>query len=180
MNRELLILKKGSNLALTKLYKEYRNYFMQYARKFDIDEDSLSDIYQDAFIILRDHALKGNLDHLKSTIKTYLVSIGKYIIYEKLKKNNMTIAYSNMPQIRNEETITIENIEENDISEAQKKLSVYFKKLGKRCQEMLTLFYYRGLTIEEITTSLGYENKNVVKSQKSRCLKSLKELIKSL
>ncbi|MAQ75348.1 MAG: RNA polymerase subunit sigma-24 [Aquimarina sp.] len=179
MNQDLITLKKGNNLALTKLYKDYRNYFMQYARKFGLDEDSLADIYQDSFITLRDHAIKGNLDTLKSSIKTYLVSIGKYTIYEKLKKVNKTIAYDDLPPVKNEEIIEIDNLQEDEISEEQKKLRIHFKNLGKRCQEMLTLFYYRGLTIEEITESLGYENKNVVKSQKSRCLKSLKELIKS-
>jgi RNA polymerase sigma-70 factor (ECF subfamily) len=43
---------------------------------------------------------------------------------------------------------------------------------------MLTLSFYRGLSNEEIATLEGYENEAVVRSQKSRCLKTLKELIK--
>jgi len=33
------------------------------------------------------------------------------------------------------------------------------------------------MKLDEIMSTQGYENKNVVKSQKSRCLKSLKDLI---
>ncbi|RZS99001.1 RNA polymerase sigma factor [Aquimarina brevivitae] len=178
MKEELFILKRGNHLALSKLYEDYRSYFMQFAKKFNLDPDTLADIYQDSFIALREHALKGNLDHLKSAIKTYLTSIGKYMIYERLKTSKSKIAYENIAP-KQDESVEYKLLEEDELSSEQVALRVHFKKLGKRCQEMLTLFYYRGLTIEEITDSLGYENKNVVKSQKSRCLKSLKDLIKN-
>ena len=40
--------------------------------------------------------------------------------------------------------------------------------LGDRCKEILTLFYYEGYSLDEITEILGYSDKNVLKSQKSR------------
>jgi DNA-directed RNA polymerase specialized sigma24 family protein len=42
---------------------------------------------------------------------------------------------------------------------------------------VLKLFYYNGFTLEEIQQHLNYGNYNTVKSQKSRCLKNLKDLI---
>jgi DNA-directed RNA polymerase specialized sigma24 family protein len=41
----------------------------------------------------------------------------------------------------------------------------------------LYLFYYRGMTLEDIQREMTYEAKDTVKSQKSRCLKQLKEII---
>ena len=38
-----------------------------------------------------------------------------------------------------------------------------FAGLGKKCKEVLSLFYYRGYSIEEICLAMNYENKNVVK-----------------
>ena len=73
--------------------------------------------------------------------------------------------YSSMEQV----------MEDNTISLYQQKLLRNFNLLGEKCQEILNLFYYKSLTIDEIVQVQGYENKNVVKSQKSRCLKSLKE-----
>ena len=57
----------------------------------------------------------------------------------------------------------------------EKKLELAFSALGDKCKAVLKLFYYQDYTIEEITKILGYNSKDVVKSQKSRCLKSLKE-----
>ena len=177
MKEELLTLKKGSNQALEKIYNEYRNAFLQFAKKYDLDHDILIDIYQDAFIALREHAINGKLDAIKSSVKTYLFSIGKYMIYDQIKKQKKTVSYENSVDYK-ETSDAPEIFEEPQLSAEQRLLQKHFKDLGKRCKEMLTLFYYRGLTIDEITENLGYESKNVVKSQKSRCLKSLKELIK--
>ena len=63
------------------------------------------------------------------------------------------------------------------LTEQQQRLRTFFKKLGKKCQLVLTLFYYRGLTIEEIVEHTDYGNANTVKAQKSRCLKTLKEFV---
>ncbi|KAA1247514.1 RNA polymerase sigma factor [Aquimarina sp. RZ0] len=178
MKEELLTLKKSHNQALEKIYNEYRSSFLQFAKKYELDHDSVIDVYQDAFIALREHAIQGKLDNIKSSVKTYLFSIGKYMIYDLLRKQKKTIPYEHSVEFK--ETADEEFFfEEPELTSKQQLLRQYFKNLGKRCQEMLTLFYYRGLTIDEITESLGYENKNVVKSQKSRCLKSLKELIKT-
>ena len=51
-----------------------------------------------------------------------------------------------------------------------------FEKLGQQCRKVLQLFYYDEKKLDEIQTLLGYTNKDVLKSQKSRCLKQLKEL----
>jgi RNA polymerase sigma factor (sigma-70 family) len=61
--------------------------------------------------------------------------------------------------------------------ELQEKIDEHFEQLGDKCQKVLKLFYYDGFTLEEIQKQLNYDNYNVVKSQKSRCLKTLKELI---
>ncbi len=178
MKEDLLILKKGPNQALEKIYTAYRSSFLQYAKKYGLDDDSLIDVYQDAFIALREHAINGKLDHIKSSVKTYLFSIGKYKIYDLLKKQKTTLSYENNKDFLNSSEL-IDVFEEPKLTTEQRLLRKHFKQLGKRCQEVLTLFYYRGLTIEEIAENQGYENKNVVKSQKSRCLKSLKEFIKT-
>ena len=53
----------------------------------------------------------------------------------------------------------------------------YFNRMGERCKTLLRLFYYEGLTLKERQTQRGDDNDNVVKSQKSRCLKNGKDLI---
>ncbi len=72
----------------------------------------------------------------------------------------------------------IENIVEEELTPAQLKLKAGIKELGKKCQEIIRLFYFHRYSIAAIAEDLGYSNENVVRSHKSRCLKKLKTMIK--
>lgn len=56
-------------------------------------------------------------------------------------------------------------------------LQTAYRKLGQKCREVLRLFYYEGKKLDEIQQTLRYDSKDTVKSQKSRCLKQLKEIV---
>lgn len=171
------LLKKDDKLILKKIYVDYRSDFIAFGRKISLYEDDILDAYQDAIITLQEQVITGKLNTLNCSIKTYLFGIGKYILYEKNRKRNKTI----LSAIDTNEITMIEvPIFSEILTSQQKKIKLGFKQLGKKCIEVIELFYYRGYTLEEITETLNYENKNVVKSQKSRCLKKLKEIIKSL
>lgn len=167
------LLKKEDNKALKQIYLEHKEEFLGFSKKFSIQENDALDCYQDAIIALQEQAIKGNLDTLKSTIKTYLFGIGKYMMYEKARKNSKVV-FQDSP-LKDTDIIEVDYYEE--VTEQQQKLQKGIQQLGKRCREVLRLFYYRGFTIDEIAEHLSYENKNVVKSQKSRCLKQLKNII---
>lgn len=171
------LLKKGDKLILKKIYVDYRSDFIAFGRKISSSENDILDCYQDAIIVLQEQVYTGKLDTLNCSIKTYLFGIGKYMLYEKNRKRSKTI----LSVVDTNEITMIEvPVFSEVLTNQQKKIKLGFNKLGKKCKEILNLFYYRGYNIEEITNTLNYENKNVVKSQKSRCLKKLKEIIKDL
>lgn len=173
-NHVLELLKKGDEEALKKVYQSNKDDFIFFAKKYPITEDTALDIYQDAIIALLENINLGKLQTLNSSLKTYLFSIGKYMIYDYLRQRKNTLNIDEFINIEATE-IDFDFLFKKELNDNQKKLSHFFKLLGEKCKEVLTLFYYRGLTIEEITTHLNYNNKDVVKSQKSRCLKSLKD-----
>jgi predicted DNA-binding protein YlxM (UPF0122 family) len=55
--------------------------------------------------------------------------------------------------------------------EARKQLVAVFEKLGTSCKKILTLFYYENLSIKEILEQTTYENEQVVRNKKHKCLK---------
>jgi RNA polymerase sigma-70 factor (ECF subfamily) len=59
-------------------------------------------------------------------------------------------------------------------------LAEAFAGLSESCREVLTLFYYNHFSIDAIMPQMGYANENVTKSHKSRCLRKLKEIFKSI
>lgn len=168
----------NDELVLNKLYKSYKHSFIIFARKYSMESPDLDDIFQESFIILRNHALSGKLFEVKSSMKTYLFGISKNLIFKKLKQNNQTINFSEKREIEKIETIDSIDLPENDLTDNQKVVRYFFNRLGEKCRDVLTLSFYRGLTNEEIACYRKYENEAVVRSQKSRCLKNLKELIK--
>lgn len=169
--------KEGDNSALKSVYITNRNPFINFARKFQLNDDEILDIYQETIIALRENLLSGKIDSLNSSIKTYLFSIGKYKIYAHLRENNK-MRPLNDEHIKENESIDFEfDVDHGSLNQKQQLLKEALEKMGGKCKLILELFYYRGLTIDEIRVTEGYENNNTVKSQKSRCLKTLKELI---
>lgn len=165
---------EGDDATLALLYESNKQQFLLFSGKYNIDNEEAIDIYQDAIIALIELARKGKLQQLKSTISTYLFAIGKYMIFKKKKLLSNTIALENFDNLLIEwDTYDIEK-DKKEILELQK----HYQQLGKVCKDILYLFYYKSYKLPQICELLAYENTDVVKSQKSRCLKKLKQLMK--
>ena len=172
---------KTDNHVITKeLYNNNRGPFLGFAKRYNITNADAVDIYQEAFIFLRKHAILGKLYAVNCSLQTYLFGIGKNLIYKKLKEASLKTSYDAKIHLVADDLDEIQLDPESELTEEQKILKHNFKKLGKICQKVLTLSFYRGLTNQEIATMEGYESEAVVRSQKSRCLKNLKDLIKKL
>ena len=159
-------LKQDSGLLFKKIYEENRDKFLNFARKYNLSNDDNIDIYQDAYIAFYNNVMQGKIQEFTSSISTYLFSIGKYLIFDKLKKNNKTINPDfDLSIVREKEALVDPNFEldQQELTTEQVLLKKYFKSLGKKCQELLTLFYYRGYTINEIMDSANYNSENVCK-----------------
>ncbi|TDO02784.1 RNA polymerase sigma factor [Sunxiuqinia elliptica] len=168
-------LQNGHQEILGEIYLRYKRAFLDFAKRYPIETDEVLDIYQDSIIILYENIKQGKLNRLKSSIKTYLYAIGKYKIFAYLKAKPKDSEH--LQTIEAVEEMTIFEI--NTAEEQLKRLQQAYRQLGPKCQEVLRLFYYQGKTIEDIKNTLSYESKDTVKSQKSRCLKQLKEIVRN-
>ena len=172
-------LKQGSDDALQKVYKANRSKFLNYAKRYNLSEDDIVDIYQEAYIAFYDNVMNGRIKEFTSSISTYITSIGKYMIFDKLKHNKRIIHPDFDISVLNDkdELIDTLDIDNDGLTTEQQLLYKHFSALGKKCKELLDLFYYRGFTIKDILTHTEYNSENVIKSTKSRCMKTLKERI---
>ncbi len=174
-------LRKGSEKVLKQVYEEHRSKFLNFARRYSLSEEANTDIYQDAYIIFYNNVMSGKIESFTSTIGTYLFGIGKNLIFDKMKKNKKIIRSEYDLAIVGEEDdlVSTLEIEDQGLTPEQELLQKHFGTLGKKCQELLTYFYYRGYTIQEIMLAENYNSENVVKAAKSRCMKSLRERIEA-
>ena len=172
-------LKEGSDKVLQSVYEDNRPKFLNFAKRYNLPDEDLVDIYQEAYIAFYDNVMNGKITSFTSSISTYIISIGKYIIFDTLKKNKkMVYPDFDISILRNkDELIDHLDIETETLTTEQQLLHKHFSSLGKKCKELLDLFYYRGFTIKDILEHTEYNTENVIKSAKSRCMKTLKERI---
>lgn len=164
---------KGDDATLVLLYESNKQQFLLFSSKYNIDNEDAIDIYQDAIIALIELARKGKLNQLKSSVSTYLFAIGKYMVFKKKKLSNNTTTLENLDNLLIEWELYDAEKDKKEIVTLQK----YYQQLGNTCKDILYLFYYKSYKLSKICELLQYDNTDVVKSQKSRCLKKLKQLM---
>ncbi|MDR7128981.1 RNA polymerase sigma factor (sigma-70 family) [Algoriphagus sp. 4150] len=170
-------LKSGDKAALGEIYKLYREPFLQFAKRYHQDVELLHDIYQDVSIALFDRAVSGKLELEKSSIKTYLFSMGKFMLFTKLKKEHPNL------ELKEEQEWSQGFYEEAKLFIEEPDPRVFFlgkslAKLGEKCRKILEFYYYENKSMKEIQQIMEYNHPDVVKSHKSRCMKALKESFK--
>ena len=114
------------------------------------------------------------MNNLNSSISTYLFAIGKYKIYHSFREKAKVNITENIEIVEKNFDFDV-NFDDKITTNQQTQLKLGLKKLGKRCKEVLELVY-SGYDLDEITEILNYSDKNVLKSQKSRCIKQLRKL----
>jgi RNA polymerase sigma-70 factor (ECF subfamily) len=168
-------IRSGGQTELGMIYEEYRSEFLQWITKeYQCSMDDGKDMYQLAILIFYDNIKKGKLEHLVSSVKTYLFGIGK-----NLAKDNMRKEKKNIP-INQEKWIKEYLIDEPD-EPMDERIFAYAKtaleKLGQPCQRLIELFYYENKNIQEITEAMQYKNPDTAKNQKCKCMARLRKLV---
>ncbi|NDV66939.1 RNA polymerase sigma factor [Bacteroides sp. 224] len=173
-NEVISLIRDKNDSEIKRIYYLYRESFFRYGiNRFELDEDTLSDIYQESFISLYDNIRKGKLTNLSCSLKTYLFKIGTNQILSYLKKNDK------YPHVPIDQTIPELNAYHNS-DEWTKVQEIVFHTVSTiehPCNEIFNLYYWQQLKMNEIAQTMGYKNEQVAKNRKSICLKNLKEHI---
>jgi RNA polymerase sigma-70 factor (ECF subfamily) len=172
-----LSLKNGDQATLGRFYLEGKAAFVKWAEKyFQCRDVEAVDVYQDAVITLYENIAAGKYVYQdSSSIKTYLYAIGKNIFLKKLSLEKKiqdrvvpALSAQTDEDTEQKEALTVENeLRYDAVMQA-------FSTLKEPCKSLLKYFYYQGLSMKEIAAKLNYKSEQVAKSQKVRCMKTLK------
>jgi RNA polymerase sigma factor (sigma-70 family) len=168
--------KKDPNEAILFIYQEYSRTTSSFMINYGASEQDADDVFQETVIAFIDIVQKGKF-RMQSSIKTYLVSIARNIWRNEVKKRQRSDYREQQFESGREQT-------EEDISELisewekKKQLRDLVYELGEPCRKLLMLFYYENLSMKEILTYLPYENEQVVRNKKYKCLQQLTEIMK--
>ncbi len=138
------------------------------------DDDAAKDIFQDGLLILIEKLQQREFD-LTCSVSTYLFSICKNLWmnqYRKDKKTEKITDFGGNLKV----DIAIPILDKTpDIYED---VSNAINSLGDPCKQLLECFYYKKLSWDEISDSLGYSNAASARNQKYKCLERIKSNVK--
>lgn len=172
-----LLSNREPDKAIRQLYRLYYEFLAKYIVNNNGNQDDAQDIFQDvimAFVNL----VKAGKFRGEASIKTFLFSLNRNMWLNELKKRGRT-------QVREMNYGKSSDKPEQGINmaleakEANAELLKLMSELGDTCKKILLLYYFENQSMKEILASLNYENEQVVRNKKYKCLKRLEQMITS-
>jgi RNA polymerase sigma factor (sigma-70 family) len=140
-------------------------------------QQDADDIFQETVVAFIDIVKKDRF-RMEAGIKTFLVAIARNTWYKEIKKKERSGYREKVFEIgRGSNELDVSN--EISDRELKSELREMLGKLGESCRKILMLFYYENLPMKEIVNHLHYENEQVVRNKKYKCLKELTDLVKA-
>jgi len=164
------------NGAIKFLYEEYYSLLESYIVKNSGSKDDAADMIQETMVafveIVEAEKFRG-----ESSIKSFLFSITRNLWLSEIRKRNSADnrnrtfekAKDGVEQeavfhlIRREHFSTIEQL---------------FETLGDKCKQLLMFVYYENMSMNEIIKVIpDYQNEQVLRNKKYKCMKQLEQMI---
>src|SRR5258708_11234240 len=168
--------KSSMNKAILFLYQKYSESTGSFIIHYDGREEDGEDVFQETVVYFMEIVKKGKY-RMEATIKTFLVSVAKNIWMNELKRRERSGYREKQFEYGREQKEADVSYHISDL-EKKRQLRELVYKLGEPCRKILMLFYYENLSMKEIVDHLPYENEQVVRNKKYKCLQQLTGFIK--
>lgn len=172
---EILKSGKAPDEAIRQLYRSQFSVTKAYINQNSGSDEDAEDIFQEVILtfieLVRQNKFRG-----ESSIATFLYAITRNTWLNELKKRGRS-------KLRDEKFEKAKDSTEMDVShyivnrELKTQLLKVVDSLGETCKKILLAFYYDNLAIKDILQTLSYENEQVVRNKKYKCLKQLEQML---
>ena len=168
----------GSELndAIRYIYRQYSQATSSFIMQHGGSEQDADDIFQETVVAFIEVVQKGKY-RMEASVKTFLNSIARNYWFNEIKKRDRS-------GLRDKQFEQSRDKNEADVShhitemERKRQLRDLVDQLGDSCRKVLLLFYYENLSMKEMVDHLPYDNEQVVRNKKYKCLQALTGLIK--
>ncbi|GEO10244.1 RNA polymerase sigma factor [Segetibacter aerophilus] len=168
---------RDANAIIAYLYRSNYKKTLVYVSQNSGNEQDAQDIFQEVIVsfieLVRLEKFRG-----ESSIGTFLLAIMRNLWLNELKKRGRSM-------LRDEKFEKARSTVDEDISrymvnrEMRNQLMQLVGDLGDTCKKILVAFYYENLSMKEILQQSEYENEQVVRNKKYKCLKQLEQMLVS-
>lgn len=170
-----IILNRDMENTIGYLYKTHYEHLARYIQYNSGSEQDAEDIFQEVVVMfIRSVQLKKFRG--ESSIRTFLYSLNRNTWLNELKRRGRA-------EVREQKYMNTEDLENYatdrmlENREGHQVLLDTMDKLGEDCKQILLLYYYENQSMREIAEMTHYENEQVVRNKKYKCLKKLEEMI---
>jgi RNA polymerase sigma factor (sigma-70 family) len=168
---------KNLNKAISFLYRQYSEKLSSFLIKYGASGEQAQDVFQDTVVAFIDIVKKGSY-RPDARIGTFLVAIAKNIFYNQVRKKERSDVREKIFEKGRDQV-------EEDVSgliqerEMKQEMHQLLAKLDDPCRKILLLFYYENLSMKEMLQHLPYENEQVVRNKKYKCLQLFTGMVKN-
>lgn len=163
--------------AISQLYKDHAEITRSFIMGKGGTEQDADDIFQETVVSFIDSVQKSKFRQ-ESGIRTFLISISKNLWYNEIRRRQRADNRERLFEADRDQEDSGVNDTIQD-RELKRQLNQLLHDLGDSCRKILELFYYENLSMKEIVLHLHYENEQVVRNKKYKCLQQLTDKIKS-
>jgi RNA polymerase sigma factor (sigma-70 family) len=168
--------KENAEPAIWQLYADHSAVCRSYIMGKGATEEDADDIFQETVVSFIDSVQKDKFRQ-DSGIRTFLVSISRNLWYNEIRRRKRADSREKLYiSDQEQEDAGIQDIIQD--REMKKQMNELLQSLGDSCRKILELFYYENLSMKEMVSHLHYENEQVVRNKKYKCLQQLSEKIK--
>ncbi|HEX4877924.1 MAG TPA: sigma-70 family RNA polymerase sigma factor [Chitinophagaceae bacterium] len=170
-------LRRGKSMddSIKAIYRSHFDSLSRFILNNSGNQQDAEDIFQEVLVNFIDLVQKDKFRG-ESSVKTFLFSLNRYTWLNELKRRGRALAREEKYEKGQERTEldTSHFITDRESRQAVVKL---VDELGEMCKKILLLFYYENLSMREIMAATNYENEQVVRNKKYKCLKQLEQMI---
>ncbi len=173
------------------LYNHCKQYFDEnYRAMFFVGDEHKMEIFQESFIKLwenieqqkiyvDDGVLKGKDGKpFTSTLTTYFMGIAKLKYKEWVREHCVGLNIENVEKNRRDKDAEIykEMLYDEGENAMLEIISDCISHMSERCNQILTLFYYKEMSLDDIMIELPtFTSKNALKTEKYKCMENLRK-----
>lgn len=174
------------NTELNRFITEEKNKVLAYLRKtFSVSGDDLSDIYQEASVVLFTNIRDGKLSNLTSTLSTYFLRICINQTLKFMGKQKKVVPLFDDSRLTNKDFFRPDKIDElyqlctededvEKVTRSEKIVQSIIESMPDTCKNVFQGYYWDNLTTTTIADMYGFSNANSVKTQKYKCLQKFR------
>lgn len=165
------------NEAIYAIYRQYQAAVIASVVQNGGNHEDAEDIFQETIVvfirIVQENKFRG-----EAGVKTFLVAIARNLWFNEWKKKQSQDRRGKIFE-DGRDAFTDDILENVYQRETKQQFMDIMEALGEPCKTILHLYYYENESFRDMVKKLHYENEQVVRNKKYKCMKALTDMVRN-